>query len=78
MVSLSISTYECGLLPSIALCSELPMVVFHTHKFTAQLWRPPAKNAGTGQTVGSRRQAKVFNLQTYKFHALGDYVATIR
>jgi hypothetical protein len=45
---------------------------------TAARVRRTAKNAGAAQTVSSSRQAKVFNLQTYKFHALGDYVATIR
>jgi hypothetical protein len=28
--------------------------------------------------VNNMQRAKVFNFQTYKFHALGDYVATIR
>jgi hypothetical protein len=27
---------------------------------------------------GATRQLKTFNLNTYKFHALGDYTATIR
>jgi hypothetical protein len=34
MLYLSISTCECGLLPSIALHSELPRVVFYTRTFT--------------------------------------------
>ena len=37
-----------------------------------------AKSKLNSQTHGSARQLKVFNLKTYKFHALGDYCSTIR
>jgi hypothetical protein len=30
------------------------------------------------RTSNNGRQAKTFNLNTYKFHSLGDYVTTIR
>lgn len=35
---------------------------------------PASSEASTTQT----RRAKILNLLTYKFHSLGDYVATIR
>jgi hypothetical protein len=35
----------------------------------------PSSATGGGQ---KERQPKTFNLQTYKVHALGDYVATIK
>jgi hypothetical protein len=38
---------------------------------------PSASPPGTSRCDGGRRQ-KTFNLNTYKFHALGDYAATIR
>lgn len=34
------------------------------------------RTQGSSQVVS--RQPKTFNLQTYKLHALGDYVSTIR
>ncbi|KIK35174.1 hypothetical protein CY34DRAFT_56217, partial [Suillus luteus UH-Slu-Lm8-n1] len=37
-----------------------------------------AGRKGTQPTPRSAKRRKVFNLQTYKFHALGDYVSTIR
>lgn len=39
--------------------------------------RRQAKN-GTTAGTNSTRRPRTFNLQTYKFHALGDYEATIR
>lgn len=38
--------------------------------------RQAKKQPGTSSSKG--RRAKTFNLQTYKYHALGDYVDTIR
>lgn len=38
--------------------------------------RPGTSIRGSSQVVS--RQPKTFNLQTYKLHALGDYVSTIR
>ena len=49
---------------------------------TAARWREKARNldtTGSSQTsVTSAAQPKSFNLATYKFHALGDYVHNIR
>jgi hypothetical protein len=42
-------------------------------KQRAPLVEPESKKPGK-----SSRRLKVFNFQTYKFHALGDYVSTIR
>jgi hypothetical protein len=36
------------------------------------------KSAGVSVTRDGGRREKTFNLNTYKFHALGDYAATIR
>jgi hypothetical protein len=50
----------------------------------AQKGKGRARNLGQQQTPGSQissnivRRMKVFNFQTYKFHALGDYMSTIR
>ena len=33
---------------------------------------------GTGDVIKKAQRQKGFNFQTYKFHALGDYVSTIR
>ena len=39
----------------------------------------PGSSTSTGNIQNmTQRQAKVFNLQTYKVHALGDYVSTIK
>jgi hypothetical protein len=41
--------------------------------------RQSKKNiSGTQESSSSSRRPKSFNLLTYKFHALGDYVAAIR
>jgi hypothetical protein len=41
--------------------------------------RQSKKNTtGTRESSSSSRRPKSLNLQTYKFHAMGDYVATIR
>jgi hypothetical protein len=44
---------------------------------TARLRRRAQKNS-TANSGDAARKAKSFNLQTYKFHALGDYVESIR
>lgn len=38
----------------------------------------PVGNVEPGTLVKNVRRKKKFNLQTYKFHALGDYVSTIK
>ncbi|KAG2090034.1 uncharacterized protein F5147DRAFT_586925 [Suillus discolor] len=42
-----------------------------------QALKPKAAHKGK-QRTGSVKRCKVFNFQTYKFHALGDYVSMIR
>jgi hypothetical protein len=37
-----------------------------------------ASSHGGGQRDSGERRSKSFNLQTYKFHSLGDYVSTIK
>jgi hypothetical protein len=37
-----------------------------------------AKNPSSAKTAKTRTTKKIFNLLTYKFHALGDYLDTIR
>jgi DNA invertase Pin-like site-specific DNA recombinase len=39
---------------------------------------PEGNLAGSENTSKNVQRIKVFNFQTYKFHALGDYVSTIR
>ena len=36
------------------------------------------QRAPAGTALNNVKRTKVFNIQTYKFHALGDYVSTIR
>jgi len=57
----------------------------HTAKQAgAQKGKGRARNLEQQEMLGSQispdnvRRIKVFNFQTYKFHALGDYVSTIR
>lgn len=66
---------------------EKTCAVFKTHELererTARMRRQEksttmAKTKPNSQTLGSARQPKIFNLKTYKFHALGDYCNTIR
>jgi hypothetical protein len=56
-------------------------VIVHTKTST------PESGQGQSQTIGvspehkeamSRRRLKTLNLNTYKFHSLGDYASTIR
>jgi hypothetical protein len=43
-----------------------------------QATQAPAPGTSTATGSATRRQVKTFNLQTYKVHALGDYVSTIK
>jgi hypothetical protein len=49
-----------------------------TRQVAAKAKRAPVGNVEPGSPVKNVRRKKKFNLQTYKFHALGDYVSTIR
>jgi hypothetical protein len=53
---------------------------FSTHELQREVAARARRQASQGTTTVSEstRRQKKFNLQTYKFHALGDYVATIR
>jgi hypothetical protein len=58
---------------------------YRTHELkreaAARMRRQGAAKAGSTSSVGGDkkdREPKTFNLQTYKAHSLGDYVATIR
>lgn len=54
--------------------SELPS----THPVAGQPEAGVEAPANVPSTRGSGRRAKTLNLNTYKFHSYGDYVATIR
>jgi hypothetical protein len=47
----------------------------HAKRAAKQAGGQAAQSAGSFKNI---HQKKVFNFQTYKFHALGDYVSTIR
>jgi hypothetical protein len=54
---------------------------FNTHELQREADarnRRQASKATTSKASETTRRPKSFNLQTYKFHALGDYEATIR
>jgi hypothetical protein len=54
--------------------SELPREV----RARERRQRKQASSSAKGLTSSQERRTKEFNLQTYKVHALGDYVSTIR
>jgi hypothetical protein len=39
---------------------------------------PSVSSSGQAENEATGRRPKMLNLQTYKVHALGDYVATIK
>jgi hypothetical protein len=67
------STVTCPAFPT----RELKREAEHRQRRQRQSQsRAGTTTQGSSQIVS--RQSKTFNLQTYKLHALGDYVATIR
>lgn len=51
---------------------------FDTYELRRETEARHRREVKKGSSGTSGRIRKVINLQTYKFHALGDYVATIR
>jgi hypothetical protein len=54
---------------------------FNTRELQREVEARARRQASSGTTTAvanSTRRPKKFNLQTYKFHSLGDYVETIR
>jgi hypothetical protein len=57
---------------------ELPSEYAARSRRKAALAAKKIGNGTSGQSKGSSRNEKVFNLSTYKLHSLGDYAAAIR
>jgi hypothetical protein len=57
---------------------KIKKVAAETNSNVQKGTKATSKTNSQPRTSGSGRQLKQFNLNTYKFHALGDYCNTIR
>jgi hypothetical protein len=57
---------------------KIKKVAVETNSNVQKGTKATSKTNSQPRTSGSGRQLKQFNLNTYKFHALGDYCNTIR
>lgn len=69
------AAYQTRELPREAEARAKRLVKKAGKESTGQKGKGSSSIAARGQNV---QRTKVFNFQTYKFHALGDYVSTIR